>query len=152
MPRARDRCTADTHQRERVVSCRRFSGNRNAALKSAHTLRKLIAEARVTRLRKRAPRAEGNGPADKARSKGRVIARSGPGSPPPSLFLPPVPPRPAGPHFHGAELPLFRYSRSSVGLTEESPRPRAERKRATRDGLFALIELLCKVAINFSIR
>lgn len=69
--------------------------------------------------------------ADKGRSKGHIIARSEPGFPS---------------YFHGriTSLPIFKIFRR---FDERIANP-----EETRDELFAAIELLCKVAINFSIR
>lgn len=99
---------------------RRFSGNRNVALKSAHTLQKLIMEARVTCLRKGALHAEGRNVRlvkldrrSRNRAKWNRLSSCTPLLPLSPIFM--------------VELPLFRYSRFSVGLTEEPPTERRQR-------------------------
>jgi len=68
--------------------------------------------------------------ADKSRSKSHIIARSGPGLPSFLLWQ----------NYLSSDIQDLPFDERTVDPEE------------TRDGLFAAIELLCKVAINFSIR
>lgn len=121
----------------------RFNGNRNVALKSAHILRKLIMDVRVTHsldekralLAKSADASLIEARSRVPRSKDHVIVRSG--AEPSTLFS----------WRNYLSLPIFKIFCRFDGRIDD----RRER-RQERGGLFALIELLCKVAINFSIR